>query len=112
MEGIGSIIHDPNILHSGEGKDPRVEKLKKAVQGFEAIFIHEIFKVMRRTVMKGGLFDGGIREDIYTTMMDMELSKKISQGGGIGLSRILFEEFLPHVKGGGSADGNGTDRQK
>jgi Rod binding domain-containing protein len=48
---------------------------------------------MRATIDKSGLIDGGQAEEIFTSLLDAEISKKISTAGGIGLSAILLEQL-------------------
>jgi flagellar protein FlgJ len=73
-----------------EGED---DKLKKACSEFESIFINYILKEMRASIPKTGLFSGGKAEEIYTSMMDMQLAKDIALKGGFGLSKMLYEQF-------------------
>jgi Rod binding domain-containing protein len=39
------------------------------------------------------LIDGGRSEEIYTSLMDAELAKKMAGSGGLGLSAILLEQM-------------------
>ncbi|SFL32461.1 flagellar protein FlgJ [Desulfomicrobium norvegicum] len=64
-------------------------KLKKACQDFEAVFIGQIWKQMRASVPKEGLLHSK-EEESYLSMFDQELSVKMSQSGGIGLSDMLY----------------------
>jgi flagellar protein FlgJ len=73
-----------------DSADPR---LKAACQEMESLFITHLFKEMRATINKSGFISGGRAEDIFTSMLDVELSRKISASRGIGLSKILFEQL-------------------
>ncbi|NLW81035.1 MAG: hypothetical protein GXY42_05100 [Desulfovibrionales bacterium] len=64
-------------------------KLKKACQDFEAVFISQIWKQMRGSVPKDGMLHSK-EEESYLSMFDQELSVKMAQGGGIGLSDLLY----------------------
>ncbi len=64
-------------------------KLKKACQDFEAVFIGQIWKQMRASVPKEGLLHSK-EEESYLSMFDQELSVKMTQSGGIGLSDMLY----------------------
>jgi flagellar protein FlgJ len=68
-------------------------KLQNACQEMESIFINYLFKEMRATINRSGFVSGGTAENIYTSMLDMEMSKGIAGQGGIGLSRILMEQL-------------------
>lgn len=75
------------------GKDEARAELRKAVADFEALFINQMLKTMRETVNKGDLFNGGNGEEIYTSLLDAELSRVMAQAGGIGLGDILLRDF-------------------
>ena len=68
-------------------------ELKKAVADFEALFIQQMLKSMRDTIDKGDLFHGGSGEEVYTSLLDEELSKDMAKAGGIGLSAMLLREL-------------------
>ncbi|MDA8138550.1 MAG: rod-binding protein [Desulfobacteraceae bacterium] len=74
-------------------KKPNTEQLLKACQDFEAIFVQQMMQQMRQTVPQNGLFSGGRAEEIYTSMMDDELSKTFAQGRGLGLSEMLYRQL-------------------
>jgi len=81
--------------YSAADKDPG--KLNQACSEFESLFIYYLVKEMRATVPKSGLFGGGSAEDIYTSMLDLQLSKDIAESKGIGISKALFERFYNNV---------------
>lgn len=93
------IGQDPELRSSGkiEGKMDSSKlqdtKLKKACQDFESIFLFHLLKAMRSTVPKEGFLEDDLGNDIYTSMMDEELAKKMSSGKGIGISDMLYKEF-------------------
>jgi len=68
-------------------------ELKRAVADFEALFIQQILKSMRETIDKGDLFHGGSGEEVYTSLLDAELSKDMARSGGIGLSEMLLRQL-------------------
>ena len=76
--------------HTGDKDDP---KLHAACAEMESLFISHLIKEMRSTVEKSGFIDGGQAEEIFTSLLDVEISKKISASGGIGLSAILLEQL-------------------
>ena len=87
-------------VQRGNQADKR--RLKAACQGFEAIFIHEMLKSMRKTIPKSGLLDGGLRERIYESMFDEAVSRSLSHRGALGIADMLYREFAPHIPGEGS----------
>ena len=72
---------------------PVDSKLKAACDDLEALFIHHMLSEMRKTIPKSGLIDGGRSEEIYTSLMDAELARKMAGSGGLGLSTILLEQM-------------------
>ncbi|MGD1975026.1 MAG: rod-binding protein [Desulfobacterales bacterium] len=76
--------------HTGDNDDP---KLRAACAEMESLFISHLIKEMRATVEKSGFIDGGQAEEIFTSLLDVEISKKMSASGGIGLSAILLEQL-------------------
>jgi flagellar protein FlgJ len=74
-------------------ESPHDPKLKAACEEMEALFIHHMLSEMRKTVPKSGLIDGGRSEEIYTSLMDAELARKMAGSGGLGLSAILLEQM-------------------
>jgi len=103
MDGISQAIRAASVPDEARR---RVEdaKLREAVAGFEAMFINQVLKTMRETISKSELFHGGSSEEIYTSMLDMELSKQMALGGGIGLGRTLMLQLSPgRVKGADAA---------
>ena len=72
---------------------PTDSELEKACQEMESIFLNFLLKEMRSTINKSDFISGGTAEKIYTGMLDTELSKVIAERGGIGLSRILYDQL-------------------
>lgn len=75
-----------------KGQDP--EKLKATAQQFEAIFIQQMFKEMRKTIPDDGLIQRGNADDIYSQLQDMEAAKMTAQQGGIGLADLMMQQLL------------------
>jgi Rod binding domain-containing protein len=53
-----------------------------------------MFKSMRSSVQKSGLIDGGNAEEIYTSMLDSEYAKQMSQQGASGLADMIERQLL------------------
>jgi len=68
-------------------------KLESACAEMESLFITYLLKEMRATINKSGFISGGRAEDIFTSLLDVELAKRISERGGIGLSSILLDQL-------------------
>lgn len=68
------------------------ERLREAVEGFEAIFVQKMWQQMRANVPKEGYLHSK-NEEMWQSMYDQELSKKMTEAGGIGLSDMLYEQL-------------------
>ena len=86
---IGQTIRSVNNLAA----DPPDARLRAACIEMESLFISYLIKEMRATIEKSGFISGGRAEDIFTGMLDVEQSRKISAAGGIGLSSLLLEQL-------------------
>jgi flagellar protein FlgJ len=78
-------------------------RLRRAVHEFEALFINYMLKTMRSTIQKSELLGSGMREDIYTSLFDWELSKDMARSGGIGLGKMLLRDFQGRNRDEGAA---------
>lgn len=94
MNDLKPISHDTRVAApSRDAQAVKDMELKKAVADFESLLISQMLKAMRETVDKDSLFGGGRAEEIYTSMLDDELSRNIASSGGIGLSDILLSQL-------------------
>ncbi|MBF0272175.1 MAG: rod-binding protein [Magnetococcales bacterium] len=73
-------------------------RLNNATADFEAMFIQQMFKAMRKTVPedpKGGLFSKGQGGKIFEEMLDGEYAKNFSRNGsGLGLKEAIFKQTV------------------
>ncbi len=101
-------------INSAEGSADGVDtKLEKAVSDFESIFIFQMLKGMRSNVMKSDLFGDGKSEEIYTSMLDQELSTIMSKERGMGLKEMLLKQFSPEMAGTAAGRGlPGSDGER
>jgi flagellar protein FlgJ len=81
-----------------EEKAQAYKSLVKASQDFESIFLNYMLKSMRATVPKSSLFGEDTQaDDIFNSMKDEELAKRMSQAGGIGLAKIMVKQLEKHI---------------
>ena len=77
----------------GDGEEDD-KQLKQAVSKFSSVFLNQMFKSMRSTLSDDKLIDGGFSEDVFTGMMDREISEKGSEQGTFNsLNQILFQQL-------------------
>jgi len=75
-------------------QDPVAPRIKEAAQDFEAFFLTQIFKEMRKTLPEGGLFEQGPQEKMMLEMLDEKMSDQLAhKGSGIGLAQVLMHQL-------------------
>ncbi|MGX7950780.1 peptidoglycan DD-metalloendopeptidase family protein [Oleidesulfovibrio alaskensis] len=75
----------------GDSKS-REQRLRESCEGFESLFIQKLWQQMRATVPKEGYLHSR-DEEMYQSMFDQELAKKMASAGGIGLADMLYEQL-------------------
>lgn len=73
-------------------------RLKKATREFEAFFMYELLKNMRKTIPENSLagdapMSGSMGKSTYTQMFDMEIGRRVATGGPGSISDILFRSL-------------------
>ncbi|MDL2316007.1 peptidoglycan DD-metalloendopeptidase family protein [Desulfovibrio sp. OttesenSCG-928-A18] len=94
-------------LGDGKGKE---EKLREACEGFEAIFLQRMWEQMRKTVPKEGYLHSK-DEEMYQSLFDVELCKKMAGAGGIGLADMLYEQLAQQLEDTGRTTTPGSYRR-
>ncbi|WP_027720966.1 rod-binding protein [Maridesulfovibrio zosterae] len=90
LEGFKTKLNSLNDRLAG-GKEPDA-KLRDACTKFEAVFMGKIWQQMRKNVPKSGYLTGQYEQQ-YTAMFDKDFSEKLAEGGGIGLSDMLYQQL-------------------
>lgn len=72
-------------------------KLREACKDFEAVFISKMWKEMKNTVPKGGVF-GSKQSEMYMSMFDRDFAEKMADSGGIGLGDMLYDQLKDKLK--------------
>ena len=80
------------LVNGANQKNDNVDlpKLKKACEAFESIFLNYMLKTARSTTEEDSLMGKSSESEIMNSMLDENLAKGMSQGGGVGLAQILF----------------------
>ena len=91
----------------------RCPKLMAVCQCFEAVFMSQLFRVMRQGESKDKLFGGGMAEGMYREMLDDQLANEMATTGNTGIAEILYERLeataLAQKAYAHNASGDGTD---
>ena len=96
---LGNTLKSVKPAAAGQ-TDPQ---LQVACRDMESLFLSYLLKEMRATINKSGFISGGKAEEIFTSLLDVEISKKMSDAGGIGLSSILLKQL------GGPSEKDGSE---
>ena len=96
------------VAGAGESVEAKRARLKKATQEFESFFVLYMLKAMRKTVPENTLLSGGLGQDIYTSLFDEELSKKVASGSTNSLSDLLFESLSRRLEAEEAGAGAGA----
>lgn len=87
----------PRIGVPRESKQSRIvdktSKLYKVSQEFEAIFIKQMLNVMRKSVAKTGLLDGGMAEEFFEDMLYDEYAEKMAESGSFGIADMIYKQL-------------------
>lgn len=76
-----------------ENKDDK--ELKKVCMDFEGVLLEMMYKEMRATVKKSGLFQEDFSRKVYESMLDEKIVDAAVKGGGIGLGDALYKLLKP-----------------
>lgn len=94
------LAFDPQVAYpklaagrQGQSGQKHPEGVKQLCQDFEAIFIHSLFKEMRQTIPEDGYLEKGQGEEMFQDIMDMEVARNMARKGGMGLGRLIYENF-------------------
>lgn len=83
------------------------EKLKKACEDFEAIFVNMLLKSMKNTVDEGGLTKKSHAREMFEGMLNEEMASSIAKGRGIGIAEILYNSLNNDNEKGSQLDFKG-----
>ena len=72
-------------------------KLYEVSQEFEAIFIKQMLNVMRETVNKSGLIDGGMAEEVFEDMLYDEYALKMAKSAQFGLADSMYRQLSAYI---------------
>ena len=71
----------------------RNKDIKEASVQLEGLLLKMMYTEMWKTVPKDELFGDSNAMDIYRDMYNEELTKKVAEGGGIGLADFIYKQL-------------------
>lgn len=76
--------------------EPELAKLKKATDGFEAVFLKKLFSQMRSSV-KETQFGQTFGKEIYNDMFDEAMANAAAKSKTLGMGDMLYRQMAPKV---------------
>ncbi len=86
FQGLGKL--------KAEAKKQTAASQREAAQQFEALFIQAMLKSMR-SATPGDSLTGNDQVELYQDMLDKQISIDMANNGGIGIARIIEQQFAP-----------------
>ena len=68
-------------------------KLREAANEFEAIFIQQMLKSMRKTSLESDLLPKSEGEKIFRSMLDEQYAKLSAKSGSLGLGQMIYQQL-------------------
>lgn len=77
----------PHKLTGPDGAKASDSQLKEASEQFEAIFLRQLLRDLRKTATIDG--ENSSMTGIYNEMLDEHLANQLARAGGIGLAEVI-----------------------
>ncbi|MFW5981220.1 MAG: rod-binding protein [bacterium] len=79
-------------------KDKENQQLKVLANEFTSILMKQMFNSMRNTISNDHIFHGGYSEEVFTDMLDEEISKTSAEQKGFNtIGRLLYEQLSKKI---------------
>jgi flagellar protein FlgJ len=76
---------------------PKLQKLRKASQDVEAVFLKDLLRIMRQSVPKTDLGPQSMGKEIYEDLFDQAIAESASSSGNFGFGETLYQTLKPSV---------------
>ena len=97
-------------LHAAAApQSPQSASLRKAAEGFEAIFVRQILASARQSSLGGEDLFGSQANDTFTQMRDERFADIAASTGAFGLARQLEVQLARALPASASASGSDAD---
>ena len=73
-------------------------KLREAANEFEAIFIQQMLKSMRKTSLDSKLLPKSEGEKMFRSMLDEQYAKLSAKSGSLGLGRMIYQQLKSNLE--------------
>jgi murein DD-endopeptidase MepM/ murein hydrolase activator NlpD len=79
----------PSLPKLKEGEAHGSEAIREVARQFESIFLHQVYKSMRATVPKEGMFGAGFGGQVFTDMLDQQYADLSTKNSTSGLAESI-----------------------
>ncbi len=83
-------------LPDAKGKGDEA-KLREAANEFEAIFIQQMLKTMRKTSLESEFIKKSEGEKIFRSMLDEQYAILSAKSGSLGLGEMIFQQLRSNL---------------
>ena len=73
-------------------------RLREASNEFEAIFIQQMLKTMRKTALESDFIKKSEGEKIFRSMLDEQYAILSAKSGRLGLGEMIFQQLKSNLK--------------
>ena len=84
-------------LPDAKGMDDKA-KLREAANEFEAIFIQQMLKTMRKTSLESDFIKKSEGEKIFRSMLDEQYAILSAKSGRLGLGEMIFQQLRSNLE--------------
>jgi Rod binding domain-containing protein len=93
--GYPGFSSDPiQIQQTPNKKKLNVQRVDKAAEDFEAMFLTQMMQPMFEGIPTDGMFGGGSSEEVYRSFLLDEYGRLMARAGGIGIADHVRKELL------------------
>jgi len=96
---ISQATKTPDMAAAKKTKD--LAALRQSCHEFEAIFVNEMFKAMRKTVPDSDLVKKSLAIETFQEMLDMETARQASRGQGLGIGEAMYRQLAAQLEQAG-----------
>ena len=69
-------------------------RLREAANDFEAIFVQQMLKTMRKTSFESNLIPKSEGEKYFRSMLDEHYSQLTAKSGSLGLGEMIYKQLI------------------
>lgn len=87
-----------NKINNSDMTDATDKELMDACKEFETYFVEQMYKAMEKTVIKADE-EKNEYEEYFGDMRIQEYAKMVSEGEGIGIAKVLYDQMKRNIEG-------------